>query len=83
MRIRKVGNHREFENIVDEYITQGYSVKSMGESTAKLKKADYGGLVAHIIIFLIFGWWTIFIANLLYAGYCYSKGDEVLIKIEG
>lgn len=81
MRIRKVQNQKEFESVIDEYITQGYSTKSRGEESAKLKKADYGGLVAHIIIFLIFGWWTFFIANLLYAGYCYSKGDEVLVKV--
>ena len=83
MRIRKVQNQKEFESSIDEYITRGYSVKSRGEDSAKLKDVQYGGIVAHLVIFLLFGWWTLFIANIVYAGYIYSKGDEVLLKISG
>jgi hypothetical protein len=83
MRIRNVESKREFESAVDEYITRGYSVKSLGEDTAKLKDAQYGGIIAHLVIFVLFGWWTLFVANVLYAAFSYSRGDEVLVKMRG
>jgi hypothetical protein len=81
MRLRKVESEKEMENVIDDLITTGYTIKSQGATSAKLKKAEYGGLIAHIIIFILFGWWTFFIANILYAGFKYLTGDEVLVKM--
>ena len=79
-RIRRVEDEKEFERVIDDYITQGYSVESRGEHSAKLKEKQYGSLVAHILIFVIFGWWTLGISNLLYLGYKYLSGEEVTVK---
>jgi len=57
--------------VIDDYITQGYDVKSRGEASARLHESDYGTVVAHILIFVFFGWWTLGLANLLYLGYKY------------
>lgn len=81
MRIRHVDTKKEMEYQIDEYITQGYRIVTQGETTTKMKKTEYGGLVAHILIFLIFGWWTFFIANVVYAVVKYLMGEEVLIKV--
>ena len=81
MRIRHVENRKEMEKVVDDYITTGYKITNQGERTTKMKKTEYGGIIAHIFIFLVFGWWTFFVANILYAIYKYSSGEEVLIKI--
>jgi len=82
MRIRKVQNKREFENVIDEFITIGYTLQSRGEDNAKLKKKEYGGLIAHILIALFTIWWTLGIVNIIYAYYKYKKGDEVLVKLD-
>lgn len=82
LRIRKVEDEKKLEKVIDEYITQGYKVKSRGEQTVKVKKSDYGGLGAHLLILIFFGWWLLLIPNLIYAVYRNSKGDEVLVKIE-
>jgi hypothetical protein len=82
MRLRKAQTTQEMERVVDDLITQGYKVKSRGERSVKMKHEEYGSLMAHIIIFVLFGWWTIFIANVLYAAYKYVTGDEVLIQLD-
>lgn len=82
MRIRKTRSSREYEEVIDEYITTGYKVQERGEKTTKLANAKYGGAVSHILIFIIFGWWTFFVANILWLAYnYYSKTDKVLVKL--
>lgn len=80
-RLRRVDNRQEFERVIDDYITQGYKVKSRGEMSAQLKEKDYGSLGAHAVIFIIFGWWTLFVANVIYAAIKYSGADSVTVKI--
>jgi len=81
-RIRRVEDSQEFERVIDDYITQGYKVESRGEHSAKLKEKNYGSAVAHILIFIVFGWWTLGVANLLYLGYKYISGEEVMVKMD-
>ncbi|MHC3438233.1 hypothetical protein ACYJ1Y_09035 [Natrialbaceae archaeon A-gly3] len=80
-RIRRVEDTQEFERVIDDYITQGYKVQSRGEHSAKLKQKDYGSIVAHILIFIVFGWWTLGVANALYLAYKYFSGESVTVKI--
>lgn len=82
MRIRAVENKKEMERVIDDFITQGYSIKSRGEASAKMKQAEYGSIMAHILIFIVTVWFTLGLANVAYAVYKYYTGDEVLIKIE-
>ena len=82
MRTRKVENQEKMDNYVDDLITQGYKIKTQGENTVLLKKSDYGSAVAHLIIFLLLGWWLIFIPNVVYALYRNQNADEVLVKIQ-
>lgn len=83
MRIMRAENKKQLDMRIDEKITEGYRVVEQGEESAKLKQKDYGGALAHLIIFLLFGWYTFFGANIVYAIYKYYVGaDELLIKIE-
>ncbi len=80
-RIRKARTERDYEEIIDELITQGYKIESQGASSTQLMKAAYGGVVSHILIFIIFGWWTIFVANIIWLAYnYYAHSDRVLVK---
>jgi hypothetical protein len=40
MRLRKAASQSEFENIIDDYITQRYKVKDRGEKSARLVKRE-------------------------------------------
>lgn len=81
-RIRRVENRQEFERVIDDYITQGYKVKSRGEMSAQLKEKSYGSWAAHTIIFIVVGWWTLFVANIVYAAIKYSGADSVTVKMD-
>lgn len=82
MRIRKVRSEKEFEEVLDEYITIGYNEKERGEKTAMMMKTEYGGVSSHILIFAFTIWWTFGLGNVLWAIYnYYQKSDKVLIKL--
>jgi hypothetical protein len=81
-RIRKTESEREFESVIDDFITQGYKVKSRGQKSAQLMNAKYGSFLSNLLIFIFIGWWTIFIANAIWMYYNYSqKSDKVLVKL--
>ncbi len=81
-RIRRVSSQKEFERAIDDYITQGYKVKSRGENSAQVKEKDYGSLGMHVIIAVLTIWWTLGIGNLIYGAIKYSSADEVTLRIE-
>lgn len=82
-RIRRVDDERDMEKVIDDFITQGYKVKSRGERSTMMKEKNYGSGFAHLVILVLVGWWTLGIANVVYAAYKYYSADEVQIKVEG
>ncbi len=78
-RIRRVLDQKEFEKIIDDYITQGYRVASRGEETATVIKR--GKKELHFLVLLLTFWWTFGIGNLIYALIPGRIEDEVLIRI--
>ena len=82
-RIRRCNSRKEFEQLIDEYVTLGYSVAERGENNAAVIKKNFGSVTSHVIVAIATCWWTIFIGNIVWAVYnYYSKSDRVLIKID-
>ena len=81
-RIRRVDDQREMERVIDDYITQGYNVKSQGERSALVKEKDWGTALGHIVVAVLTIWWTLGLGNIAYAGYKRYTADEVTIKID-
>lgn len=81
-RIRRVDDQREMERVIDDYITQGYQVKSQGERSARVKSKDWGSALGHIVVALLTLWWTLGIGNVAYAAYKRYTADEVTIKVD-
>ncbi len=78
-RIRKCSDKKEFERLIDDFMTMGYEIKSQGEENAMLvKKAKKD---KHLLVFLLTFWFTLGIGNLVYALIPAANEDEVLIKI--
>ena len=81
-RIRRVDDKREMERVIDDYITQGYQVKSQGERSARVKDKDWGSALGHIIVAALTIWWTLGLGNVGYAAYKRYTADEVTIKVD-
>lgn len=82
-RVRRVEDRRELERVVDEFITRGYTVKSDGETSVRLKEQDWGDGGTHLLLAVLTGWWTFGLSNALYAIYKRVTADEVLVKVHG
>ena len=78
-RIRKVSNTKEFDRLIDDFITSGYTIKSRGETNAHLIKR--GKHTHHLLVFLLTFWFTLGLGNLIYALIPAKIEDDVLIKI--
>ncbi len=78
-RIRRVTSQREFEQVIDDFVTTGYKVESRGENNALLKKFKKKN---HGLVALLTVWWTCGIGNLIYAFIPAKVEDEVMVKLE-
>ncbi len=78
-RIRRCSTQKEFEQVIDDFITTGYEIQNRGEANAllvKKKKKD------HMKIALLTVWWTCGLGNLIYAFVPAKIEDEVMVKLE-
>lgn len=79
-RIRRVNSQKEFEQLIDDFITTGYSIKNRGEDNALVVKK--GKHDKHLLVAILTFWWTLGIGNLIYALCPTRPVDEVFVKIE-
>ena len=78
-RSRRVSSQKEFEQVIDDFITTGYKIESRGENNALLKKYKKKN---HGMCALLTVWWTCGLGNLIYALMPAKVEDEVMVKIE-
>ena len=71
---------KEFERVIDDFVTTGYEVSSRGQNNALLIKK--GKHTKHGLVAALTCWWTFGIGNLIYALLPVKNEDEVLIKLE-
>lgn len=79
-RIRKVETKKQMDSLVDDYVTQGYTIASQGAGTTLVVKKAGNRPVIHIVLAVCF-WWTLFFPNFLY-WLLSRKKDEILVKVE-
>jgi hypothetical protein len=70
------------DNLIDDYVTQGYEVLSQGEGSTRLRKKSWGTTGGHVLWALLTVWWTIGIGNLVYALIAHATAEQVVVKIE-
>lgn len=81
-RIRRVSDEREMERLIDELITRGYTIKSQGQRSARMKKKEWGGAFNHLVVAGLTIWWTFGLGNILFGIYKRYTAEEVTIKID-
>jgi hypothetical protein len=79
-RLRKASSVKEMENLVDDYVTQGYEILNQGERSALVRKKTWGD--SHIMVFFLTVWWTGGLGNLAYALIKHHGAEKVLIKVD-
>ena len=86
-RIRDVNDKDEMARVIDDFMTQGYSIKDQGTNTALLKKKSWGsaaGWIVSLIVALVLAVFTVglsFIIPIAYAIVAHYNAPEVLIRI--
>jgi hypothetical protein len=80
-RLRKVSSRKEFDSMLDDYITQGYEVLNQGENSTLLRKKTWGSGAGHTLWAIFTAWWTIGLGNLAYALIVHYSAEQVMLKI--
>jgi hypothetical protein len=86
-RIREVADVAEMDRVVDDFMTQGFTVKEEGSATVLLKKKSWGsgaGWIVSIVVALILAIFTLgisFVIPIVYAIYAHYSAPEVLLRI--
>ncbi len=83
-QIINVTTTKELEKQTETAIIEGFKIENKTANMVTLTKAGtLGNPIVHIIVFVLFGWWSLLVANILYAGYSYTtKAQNRMIKIE-
>lgn len=73
----------KFQREIEDAKVEGWELKDETNDRAVLIRRKTGTLVAHIVLFIVAGWWTLGIANLIYLGYKYfADVDKKVIRRE-
>ena len=81
-RIRRVRDQREMENLLDDYITQGYEVITQGNNSTLVRRKTWGSVAGHLFCALVTVWFTMGLGNVGYALVAHFTAEQVMIKIE-
>jgi len=83
-RIRDTLDKKEYDQLVDDFITTGYEIKEQGETNTLLKKKSWGsaaGWIVSILLALILSWTIIgLFIPVVYAIYAHYTAPEVLVR---
>jgi hypothetical protein len=87
-RIREVADKVEMDRVMDDFMTQNYTVKDQGQQTILLKKKSWGsgaGWIVSIVVALILAVFTFgisFVIPIVYAVYAHYNAPEVLLRLK-
>lgn len=82
-RTRTVTSDRARERTVDEFVRDGYAIIREDDGRTVVRRRDHGGLLAHAALFVLVGWWTFGLANVVYATWRRKKSvDTVEVVVD-
>jgi hypothetical protein len=76
-RERTVQTETEMHNMVDEYVQDGYNVKSSTSEQSMVKESGYGSFVFHLVIFIM----TFGFGNIPYIIFVRQRADTIRIVV--
>ncbi|BBO31093.1 hypothetical protein [Lacipirellula parvula] len=81
-RLRRVSSKKELENMLDDYMTQGYEIIEQGQTTAMVRRKTWGSAGGHVLWGLLTIWFTLGFGNLAYALVAHYNAEKVMLKID-
>jgi carbon starvation protein CstA len=69
------------EELIDDYVTQGYEVVSQGERSTMVRRKTWGSVAGHVFCALITVWFLFGLGNVAYALVAHFTAEQVMIKI--
>ena len=81
-RIRRVQNKQEMENLIDDFMTQGYEIVNQGEASVLLRRKTWGSAGGHVLVGLLTVWFTLGLGNLAYAFIAHNNAEKIMLKLE-
>ncbi|WP_428308008.1 hypothetical protein [Lacipirellula sp.] len=81
-RLRRVSSKKELENMLDDYMTQGYEIIEEGQTTAMVRRKTWGSTGGHVLWALLTVWFTLGFGNLAYALVAHYNAERVMLKID-
>ncbi len=73
---------KEMDNLIDDYVTQGYEILEQGERSTLVRKVSWGTAGGHVLWALLTVWFTLGFGNLIYALIIRYSGEKILIKVD-
>ncbi|EIC23401.1 hypothetical protein [Thiorhodovibrio frisius] len=73
---------KEMENLIDDYVTQGYEILEQSERNAMVRKKTWGSGGGHVLWAVLTVWWTIGIGNVIYALIAHYGAEKVMLKVD-
>lgn len=81
-RLRKVTSIKEMENLIDDYVTQGYEIIERGERSTMVRKKTWGTGAGHVLWGVLTGWFSVGLGNLAYALVAHYGAEKVMLKVD-
>lgn len=81
-RLRRVGSRQEMENLLDDYMTQGFEILEQGQTTAMVRRKTWGTAGGHTLWALLTAWFTFGLGNLVYALVAHQTAEKVMLKVD-
>lgn len=87
-RIRDTKDKDEMARVIDDFMTQGYTIKDQGANTVLLKKKTWGSAAGWIVsiiaalILTVFTFGLSWILPVAYAIYAHYNAPEVLVRTQ-
>jgi hypothetical protein len=64
------------DRIGDAASEDEWEITAVGDGRIVLVNKQYGSLRGHVLVALLAGWWTLWIANAIYGFYSYKRRSE-------
>lgn len=81
-RLRRVSSKREMENLLDDYMTQGFEIVEQGQSTAMVRRKTWGSPAGHVLWLLVSVWFTFGVGNVIYALVAHYTAEKIMLKLD-
>lgn len=80
IRTRTAESRAEFERTLEDYLALGWRLVRRTPYSAEVRRRTWGRPRRHFLVFAL-GFWTLGLANLVYAFIAHARAERVLVRL--